>query len=775
MIILDELLDESEARNALAKVKARYLDWADLLSSENDAAGPVWQHDLQGIIEALEVLLDQIVDRDLDQTAGREGFYLRKSWSKYSHDLVLSFSEKAGHYRDVTVFALVSRIEQVHLPSTLEDPAAQQAYKRAFYRMQDLYHANEFEAAYEQGLRIRDELECESGQLYEYLLLALFQHVGADQIVDSAIGRADYLLLRQLYVYAERLQALQWAGAPTNRQLEHPAYAVQADGRYSHTAIHNMRQIANGLLLRVTQRYSELIAEPDSAASRLSLQRAMWLTGLLGSFTKGDALFAPLVISELVGGGPHATAWIEVDYADVLVNRYPDFDALALLRSARRVARYEILPAAERPQATLVSDLLMAQEERYQSIWNAHMLDRSEAVILHRLRNWLANAYLLSFLLPDYPELAKLPIREMATTDGIADYFGIDKHGDLVTKPEDSVLSSFPAYRYLRGFVTWREGEASWSKRESELRELAYLRTAARAKSVYEELTDRGFRIRDRNLAQARIIISCLSDWMKCYRAYGDQRFWEMAYKEITGSGFLCWFQLKQEGFSDSVWLADENWSSAQYLADLLQLQQRFDPLVAKTKLAKNYLERFIKVRYDEIAKITKNQLNPGIAYRQELYNLMEHALVICETVLPFDDLIDFVFDELIGERILPWLNIKDGEVVDYTHQRYYPVPSSRLLDRVRKVLPEPETRWQFLAVREAVMVNRYTDLRYDYEHDFSSIRYRNGSLLDRHLMFELLNQCLHFYELTDDPAYLILPYREYVAGLGRVRWAYYV
>ncbi|MEO0626901.1 MAG: hypothetical protein AAFY91_07910, partial [Bacteroidota bacterium] len=727
LIMLDELIAGPEARARLARVRGRYLDWADLLSSENDAPGPVWQHDLQGIITSLEALLDKVYDQDVDHSAGREGFHpatlssgygdgistfgegfhLRKSWSKYAHDLALSFGTKAMQYRDASVFALVSRIEQVHLPSTLAGPSEQQAYKRAFYKLQDLYHANEFEAAYQQGLRIRDELECESGQLYEYLLLALFQHVGADRIVDDAINQADYLLLRQLYVYAERLQALQWPGAPMKQALGHPAYALEADGRYSHTAIHNMRQIANGLLLRVTQRYSELIAEPDSAAARLSLQRAMWLTGLLGSFTKGDALFAPLVIGELAGGGPHATTWIEVDSAEVLTNRYPDFDALALIRSARRVARYEILPAADRPEATLVSDLLSAQEDRYQSIWNEKMLDRSESVILHRLRNWLTNSYLLSFLFPEYPELAKLPIKEMATTEGLADYFGIDQNGDLVTKPTESVLSSFPAYKYLRRFVEWREGEASWTKRESELRELAYLRTAARAKAIYTELQDRGFRIEDRNLEQAKLIICCLRDWMKCYRAYGDVSFWEVAYREITGSGFLCWFQLRASGFTDPILLKDENWSSTQYLSELLGLRKRFDPLVAKTKLAKNYLERFIKPRYEEIRSITKNQLNPGIAYRQELYNLMEHALVICETVLPLEDLTDFVYEELIEERILPWLDLRNGDIVEYSHERYYPVPSTNLLERVREVLPEPEVRWQFLAVREVVMANR--------------------------------------------------------------------
>ncbi|MEM6397308.1 MAG: hypothetical protein AAF741_13255 [Bacteroidota bacterium] len=774
LIILDELLGGSEARVELARIKGRYLDWADLLSSENDAQGSVWQQELHGIIESMEGLLDKVYDQNLDQTAGREGYHLRKSWPKYSHDLALAFGSKAIYYRDQTVFAFVSRMDRVHLPSSLVGEDQQQAYKRAFYKLQDLYHAGEFEAAYQQGLHIRDELESESGQLYEYLLLSLFQCMGADKIIDSAIEHSDYLMLKQIYVYAERLQALQWAGAPVRQASRHPAYALAADGRYSHTAIHNMRQIANGLLLRVTQRYSALISEPDSAASRLSLQRAMWLTGLLGSFTRGDALFAPLVITELAGGGPHATLWIELSDADVMTNRYPDFDALALLRSARRVARYEILPAAERPEATLVADLLMAQRARYETILNDQMLDISEAVILHKLRNWLTNAYLLSFLFPDYPEIADLPIKEMATSTGIADYFGINRDGDLVTKPKDSVLSNFPSYRFLRRFVCWGEGEVAWAKREGELRELAYLRTAAAAKARYAEIVDPAYRIGQRNLNQVQKVISSLKDWIKCYRAYGIDQFWDAAYKEITGSGYFCWFQLSTNGYRDPV-LLSKDWSSLRFLKELLGLKRQFDPRVAHTKIAKNYLERFIKPRYEEIRKITENQLNPSIAYRQELYNLMEHALVLCETILPLDDLIDFVYDELIGENILPWLDLHDGQIIDYQRQRYHPVPSGKLLDRVRKVLDEPQTRWQFLAVRETIMVNRYRDIQYDYTHDFSAIRYRNGRLLDRKLMFDLLRQCLEFYELTGDPAYLVLPHREYVAGLGRMRWAYYL
>ncbi|MEM7572544.1 MAG: hypothetical protein AAF433_06575 [Bacteroidota bacterium] len=763
LIFLDQLVGQLGQRAELGAIQAAYEDWADLLSSEAGNEGAIWQYDLRRLQTRLEDLLNELNEEDL-----------RKSWSLHFHQLTTVFGDSSEQYRDEVVFALVSRVERILIPTTIAGEEQQQAFKRAMYRLQDLYHAGQFGEAYQQALQIRDELECESSQLYEYLLLSFFRKEGPKAIIDRAITQADYEPLRHLYVYASRLQRLQWPAELPEDATSHPAYAFHGKGMASDTAVHNLRQIANGLLLRLAERYSLLVSQHDSAAARLALQRGMWLTGLIGQYVAGDALFAPLVVTELAGGGLQETQWVKVEGGE-LRNVYPDFDALSLLRSARRVLRLELLPSPNRPEASLVADLRYSLEDRYASVQLDQQLDRSSAVIVHKLKEILRSGYVMSLLFPDYTELADLPIRELATKEGLLEWFSLDDQGKLSTQADDPGLQGFPAYAYLAHFVQWRDGPAAWQRLESELRELVYYRLAHRAQQAYDKINSSHYAISDLNRTYVETVMDCLRDWLKCYRTYGDERFWEACYHELTGDGHFFWFSVTSAGISDPLYLREFNWSSLRFLRLLLSLRTTKEPLEAQTEIGLNYLRFFIDKRYREIQQITENQLNPGIAYRQEIYNLMEHVLVLCEKVVPLDEFLAFIYDELVLEQILPWLDIEGDSLADYPSERYHPLMAVDLLRRVQRVLVDESENWTDEAVFQEVLAHRYRDARYDYQFEFSPLRYRNYHLEDRMLMVELLNRCLHFYQLTDDPKYLELPYREYVLNRGRFRWGYYV
>ena len=763
LIFLDQLVGQLGQRAELGAIKAAYEDWADLLSSDAGSEGAVWLYDYQRIQTRLEDLLNELNEEDL-----------RKSWSLHFHQLTTVFGDSSEKYRDEIVFALVARVERILIPSSIAGEAEQQAFKRAMYRLQDLYHAGQFEEAYQQALHIRNELECESSQLYEYLLLSFFLKEGPKSIIDRAITQADYEPLRHLYVYAARLRSLQWPEAATEEVPKHEAYAYVGKGVASNTAVHNLRQIANGLLLRLAERYSQLVSQHDSAAARLALQRGMWLTSLIGQYVAGDALFAPLVVTELAGGGLQETQWVKVEEGE-LRNVYPDFDALSLLRSARRVLRLELLPSPSNPEEPLIADLCYSLEDRYASVQLDQQLDRSPAVIVHKLKEILRASYVMSLLFPEYTRLADLPIRELATKEGLLEWFSLDEQGRLSTKSDDLGLRGFPAYTYLAHFVQWRDGPAAWQRLEGELRELVYYRLAHRAQQAYDKINSSHYAISDLNRSYVETVMDCLKDWLKCYQAYGDERFWEACYHELTGDGHFFWFSVTSAGLSDPLYLREFNWSSLRFLRQLLEHRPKKDLLEAQTEIGLNYLRFFIDKRYREIQRITENQLNPRVAYRQEIYNLMEHVLVLCEKIVPLDEFLAFIYDELILEQILPWLDIKGDKLIDYPSERYHPLMAVDLFNRVQRVLVDQSANWSDEAVFQEVLLHRYRDARYDYEFEFSPLRYRNYHLEDRQLMVELLNRCLHFYRLTDDPKYLELPYREYVLNRGRFRWGYYV
>jgi len=106
------------------------------------------------------------------------------------------------------LFALFSRADLIKVPTQIIDLSEHQRFKRLMYLYQDAYQAGEYKIAYEYCIQLREEIEPESAQLYEYLMLSYFKLQNEEEIISKALD-GQMTALNYLFVYASRLNQLQ--------------------------------------------------------------------------------------------------------------------------------------------------------------------------------------------------------------------------------------------------------------------------------------------------------------------------------------------------------------------------------------------------------------------------------------------------------------------------------------------------------------------------------------------------------------------------------------
>ena len=295
---------------------------------------------------------------------------------------------------------LLSPLDMIQVPTYLRqtEPDVYLRYKRRMVQAQDAYLARDYATAYDGFLGVRNDLDPESAQLYDYLLLSYYRAHGGPDLIDALfdyrafataqptmrrgrganlktqIGegrivsvapapteedRAEPTVLRPLqplYLYADRYRHLQ-SGArdplvgkpgeilPGTDQLARPV-------RIPHSASGkaNARTVARELFARLLHRYAELAdrepAEGREAITREAIRQCIRTATELYRHLQPDELVFRAITGELLGAG--RGFYLTIDEWGNVANVEVDFDALDHFRELLSVFTAERVEVARR-------------------------------------------------------------------------------------------------------------------------------------------------------------------------------------------------------------------------------------------------------------------------------------------------------------------------------------------------------------------------------------------------------------------------------------------
>ncbi len=660
-----------------------------------------------------------------------------------------------------TYFRLVNGVEkEMEAPRYAIFPAVRAVEKEAWssedYQenlllYQDYFRARDYRLAYERAQALQAMTAPDNLEVYGWLTAAYFKCVEAT-VIEDVLETAAIQPLNYLLTYAARLRD------------------DEADeARYVHRAARaNRAEIRRGLYRELYRAYAAIDVNAlnragEDPAHQITAVRCLRAAARVARFLGWDRLMSRLILNELAGGGKFS--WIKLDDDGRLTNVLPpdrleDFDALRfrdrLLDDLAAAGRLEAGRAAARQTAAALLTVYSRIHPRESDSCYAAI----EAV--------LARCYLAGILYPSHAGFFTLILRELSG-HGKLNWFDLGPNRSLRAVAVPHAIDPRDLYRQTAMQVL---GPADGREQERELLSRAYARLKDHSLAVYA-----GFRIAD--YAGQRIgghsmddLADNLRDLYTCFTYGGADRdlFSDMIVRELTGHGHVAWYGLREGKFvprREKLTDFDPDDLLAELLERSLGLTvEKLDSLRADAAFG-----RLVKPTYQALLEKKNTTFLSGLTRRQAVWRLLGYAADFI-ALAPHETYFEFLWQEIINERIFSWIDVEEKQLIPIREAVEEDFDPLELLRSAAADMNLDPTEVD-LHIMQRIVQNRYEAVRYVYDTNFSKIKRYNNSIEHRIEMIELLDTCRAYFELTGDYRYLELPYKEYVSGLGRIRWTY--
>ncbi|PHI21913.1 hypothetical protein CEQ90_01085 [Lewinellaceae bacterium SD302] len=762
--LITQLVYDRVTRDALASLER---DYDDFVWSLNDTLGePVdWGRNYASLNRRLATLI-----QDFDATG------LKAGWEGKYREAIEDFDFRS----EGEVFALISRRGTVQVPAQIVTPEAQQSYKRLIYHYQDAFAVGDYTLAYDTLIKARYELEVESAQLYEYLLLSYFKKTGEKTIVQQIVngrsmGEPDHL--RHLLLYAGR--SLEFQDSTNTESDRHPLWPHRlTDHVYSDTAEYNVRQISRGLLLRLCEAMAKLkfnyleeglLAEENPLFRKLTnLLRAV---GRINRYLSGDILFAEQVIIELSGG--HRNQWITVaENGRHLEDRYPNFPARKLLRHARRFYAFSVDDQDE-AEHRIAEDVAIQLADKYESLVVQAKLGLGERHERAQAMTVCLNTFRAAALL--YPKdrlFFDTPLRELLNGESGLNWYQFTASGNLQQREELLSVHTFNVLDHLQYLITEKYGQESWELYYAELRKAQYERLIDENGDLLDRINSQDYRVRDATPTSVSRAVEYLRNCETLYHVYGDVQHLENGFQEIVGNNNFHWFEVGQTGLVAARPKNDPDFNAGLYLNRILRERPEITLVESNKVIAKNYFRLHIERRYRELLVSKEKYGSLKDEEAAELADLLEAAAVLYTKVHHEPQYRDFVLTEFVEERLLRYLDVDDNELLEHVDAIKAGVDVMFVLTAFREI-NDTDLRLDPMYLLTETVYNRKVDMDRYYEREFHRLRRHNYLDEDRLRMIELIDRYYRLSQLVNDRNLLEIPYKEYVLNRGKVRWGW--
>jgi len=624
---------------------------------------------------------------------------------------------------------------------------------------------------------VRSNIDPQSAQLYEYLLITFLQKETALRIMQNAVNGNDRSL-QYVLMFASRLRD------------------YERDGRCrSSTGLHNLEIASEGISDAALRLYHALPNDPlrhtgEHAKSvpdnRTSLRVILDNTLKVCRLVHPSEELLEAAVIECCGGGK--CHWLErVDVVNGRFQFVPNghFDLLGeihelleMLRDMEEADKNKIVKGRGLLREDLYYSLLAKRQALATQIAEdtkrrRPFTDVRESVIRFTYACLLGvevftdldeRGHGTSFyrLALDYllPGLLLSPSTGLGTE---LRWFTLDEHGALIAHP-DCARYHFDVQAIVEKIIQDYAGRAGWLQVQPNIKEIVYLQFVADTQAEWDEvktgLSYTDFRRMDALEARHKLI-NCLRRWRTAYLAYPEksgQDYLDHCIREIGGEGLMDWLYFGNGGqlitISDSMALG---YDAQHALRELLTESTRYTEDDLRRMVAEHVFLKQILPAYQQL-KAGDEQL------RGACTGLM-HAAMSAYKLHPDPRFLDLVWAELTEETKFRWVDVsEEGKEVALPIESGFDVMA--VLYELNETLPE---RFRLYTLRERVALRRFADLERYYYREISEFRYKN-TFHEREIAVKIIRKLKGLYQYFPQSEFLGLPLLE-LSGKGRIRW----
>ena len=241
-------------------------------------------------------------------------------------------------------------------------------------------------------------------------------------------------------------------------------------------------------------------------------------------------------------------------------------------------------------------------------------------------------------------------------------------------------------------------------------------------------------------------------------------------YQELTGFGYYFWFifdgtRIKNHPIDDEISFDFSQISELNFLVESIT-EIRLDE--AYQGILRNYCRRIIKPRFFSIKSMIRLDMTPPLEYKYEVYNNIEKLVAFLKITGEVEEVIDFLYEELVEESTFSWFDIEDSLIVDLRASQKVGIEMVSVLTELGSL----SKRFTPARIIPIILANRLSDLHKEYNENFSRIKKYNYYEGDVLRLVEIIETLVHYYRVSGDRMYLKIPYEELVEGTGKIRWA---
>lgn len=749
----------------------------------------VWKlNNLDFTIQDWDRKVEELIIRIGDFISSLEEKDLILKWK--TEFLELSMGLRAN---DVSpLFALFSQADAIKVPDQILSKREKQRFKRLMYLYQDAYQAGEYKIAYEYCLQLRAEIEPESAQLYEYLMLSYFKMQKEDRIIVKALD-GEMRALNYLFVYANRFKQLQRLSLKQQIKEGQDRQSKLKKIPGSETGDHNLKQIASGLMVALAKEYSRINYDYVTDFKEIDpkdfkrIKECITIGTKITQYVEIDLSFAEIIINELAGGNKNQ--WLFINYeGEIFEKEEMEVPAQTIINDTKRLITYHDRLSEEDASEILAENLFSSLEKKYLSLRRKKSSCRSAEKLL-MLRKAIYKciiSYRIGTII--FPEQAKrfcaTPIKELSGDGSILNWFTLSDEPNLILNEGCQGIDGINPREVLEYFILLENGKVSWKELKKELMQIEYQKLVRSTDKTYEKTTSDNYTILPGNLKIVRKTLRCLQDYYTCYAYEKDSIFLDKVYIELVGGGYFFWFKLYPKGLELHETLgADQVPASKLYNV----ISEHYSEEEFKQILSKNYFTKVIKEQYFQTRKkLAEGTIARDVA-RKMIYNLMLESSILYQSEHKRKDIIDFIYSEFIEEETFSWVAIEPTA-------RYY----SRL--KGQSAFLELETQYGVFCANhvsrslELDVISVIYDLFNGDENILKSVKDQivnniyakdlglynsmelqandlDASVRLRKELISIFSRFKMYFNITRDKKYLDVVVNEFLLNAGKVKW----
>lgn len=712
-----------------------------------------WSEQQKVIKKRIDTLILDLNESDLksdwDEIFLQNNFGLNEKNSEIRTDII-------GLFTPADEIAIPKRLMQVE-KDNLSEKEQGTIFRRLLHRSQDALVVEEYEKAYDYCLQIRDRLEPESAQLYEYLLLIFTKKNTPKKIVQEILEEEKETLLNYLVLYTGRY------------------FQFHRDNKcQSLTGENNILEIIESLSNSLRDSYSNLpggyVFEDESKHIDSKAKVKKTIDAALKIFYSiPDAptmsFLKQVVINELSGGGKFS--WIEIneetDDGWSLKDKVSKIHYSALTKLDEINIIYKEKEGNTFKLENLISkSLLPTLDYKYQQIQeefnkkkylNADDLDFFIAALIR-----LINAYKIGFELSNKDEnFLSTPLIELEG-DGIVQWFTFDDSGKL-TAIREALQKGFSAFNELKRLMNIKYKKDKEGEVYLRIKKATYNRLTKETAHTYQNLqskANRGIIFSE----DQKIVAKCIRDWWVYHKVYNDNEMLDKCLHELSGEGIFLWFEA-----TESEMTVNKDGQQLKYIYDeiKLSLPNKKDEINRKAffeNIAKNLFHKLILKEYNKIS------IN-DITSRIEIFKLLIHAKNCYKNISSYPDLVDFMYGELINERKFQWFDIGEEGIIVFWGAF---IEELNYLDKMPDFL-DVFFSIDFYAnnIKKAISTKRYLAMKQQYESEVLLSR-RQNQYAEMRVALKMLRKARQCFLVYPNIRFLEEAKKE-ISGKGRIRW----